>query len=137
MMCEVYTIESKVEQNRRWWHKESYLNWKIFASVDDDVSHYQFCTLNHNKNSWGSERKEKMMEEEAKQKTYYEGSKIYIKKHRISLDFKFEKIKEHLQKLFLLYIHTYRVLRKSCYSYIVISRVNIIQHRYYFYYHRA
>ena len=37
-----------------------------------------------------------MKEEEAKQKTYYEGSKIYIKKHRISLDFKFEKIKEHL-----------------------------------------
>ena len=49
---------TKVEQNKRWWHKESYLNWKIFASVDDDVSHYQFCTLNHNKNSWGSERKE-------------------------------------------------------------------------------
>ena len=72
------------------------MNWKIFASVDDDVSYYQFCTLNHNKNSWGSERKEKMMEEEAKQKTYYEGSKIYIKKHRISLDFKFEKINEHL-----------------------------------------
>ena len=37
------------------WHKESYFNWKIFASVDDDVSH--FCTHNHNKNSWGSERK--------------------------------------------------------------------------------
>ena len=38
--------------------------------------------------------KKKGMEEEAKQETYYEGSKIY--KKRISFAFKFEKIEEHL-----------------------------------------
>ena len=36
--------------------------------------------------------KKKVMEEEAKQETYYEASKIYIKKHRISFAFKFAKI---------------------------------------------
>ena len=55
-----------------------------------------FVLTNTRKTAGVVRGKKKVMEEEAKQETYYEGSKIYIKKHRISLDFKFEKIKEHL-----------------------------------------
>ena len=53
------------------------------------------------------------------------------KQHKISFAFKFTKNRAHLQKLFLLYIHTYRVLHKSCCTYTVLnnSRVYIIQHR--------
>ena len=55
------------------------------------------------------------------------------KQHRINFAFKLEKNREHLQKLFLdilTYIQTYWVLRKSCFTYIVINNniVNIVQH---------
>ena len=68
------------------------MNWKIFASVDDDVSHrtiYIYIVLSYLITNFvltittitaGVVRgKKKLMEEEAKQKTYYEGSKIYKK----------------------------------------------------------
>ena len=44
----------------------------------------------------GVVRGTKVMEEEAKQETNYEGSNIKKQQHRISFAFKFEKNKEHL-----------------------------------------
>ena len=47
---------------------------KIFVSVDDDVSHYQYVLTT--KKTGVVRRRKKVMEEEAKQKTNYEGSDI-------------------------------------------------------------